>query len=150
MCREGQSCQHLESFARRSMMVNMLAFSSSLLDRIEIVFVSLYIYIFLLYFSFHWSTVSGCIWITVHFMYIKYYFFVTSKTSFVQLKNCMFLTDENWAVWSCGVSTAKPGSPLSSSCASTPLCYILYLHFPRLLLLYQPCVSLHYVSVLES
>lgn len=78
------------------------------------------------------SALSLSLLYTVPFMYVRYYFFVTLKASFVQLQVCIFLTNDCQVLNICWFSLAKTHLLLPQT--STPLCHILHLQLSKPLL----------------
>lgn len=88
---------------------------------------------------------------TVHIMYVRYHFFVSTKSSFVQLQACISLTDHQWAVYSHQFSNAKPVPCLLSSLACTPLHPILSAIFKASAIISGLCFStLHHCASCKS
>ena len=82
---------------------------------------------------------------TMHFMYIRYYFFFTATSSFVQLKICMFLLimTELLELWSLQCQASTPSlvllcwypsmlhlvSPVPKASSGVPVLYSSTLHY---------------------
>lgn len=114
--------QHLESFARRTIMFMVVVLSPRSTWVHFNMFANLF-YTFPLPPLFCRSTSHLNLLCTADFKYARWYFsaaFVKPKTSFVQLQVCVSLTDRR-RVLHCEVSSAKPVPHLFSPHASIPL-----------------------------